>query len=162
MNAYKKSADNKFYGSILLTLGLIAWVGAVYFSVVPKKELPPPIQASQVDLASCKSALSELGFSVIERGDDLSISEALSAFPKEQLEKASLAASICKTEMRSFCMGEGCERQGLVMTIKKPEAPKPIETPKSDKPKEIATNPANPLKAPPKGLPNLDSLSGTP
>lgn len=158
MNQSTESKNHRAYGALMLVFAGLAWAGAVYFAMVPKKELPPPVQASQVDVGSCKAALSELGYSVIERGDDLSLSEALSPFPQQQLEKASLAAVLCKTEMRSFCMGEGCERQGLVLTLKKPEVVRPAEPAKgSVGPGAPAARPAL-SSGPSKPTPGLEAL----
>ena len=110
---------NTTFGGILLGIGIFAWLFSFYFVVVPRDVAPPPIAASSVDLASCQSALADLGYSATEKASEVIAFEALSAMPREQLEKASIAANICHLPLNSFCMGEGCERPGLTLVLRK-------------------------------------------
>lgn len=122
MNPEKQRSYNTVFGGIFLSVGILAWLGAIFFAVFPNEPAPAPVKAqAPIDMDSCRAALSTLGYSAsIENKVQIKAYEALSNDPKEQLEKASLAAVICKVPMREFCMGSGCPRPGVTLTLTAP------------------------------------------
>jgi len=122
MSPIQQQRFNTILGGTFLATGLVAWAMAFFFAVIPNEEAPAPVIAAPViDLNSCQAALRDLGYSVtVENNSLLSAFEPLTSEPLKQLEKASLAATVCKLPMRTFCMGEGCEAPGLTLTLLRP------------------------------------------
>lgn len=101
--------------------GIVAWLLAVYFAAVPAQPAPHPVIGTpSVDVNSCRTALTQMGFSATVKGNEITAFEALSSEPRLQLEKASVAAVLCKIPMKSFCMGEGCAQPGMTLVLQKP------------------------------------------
>lgn len=121
MTPEQKRKFNTVFGGIFLGTGIVAWMLTVYFAVSPNAPAPAPVlSAPSVSLTSCRDALSQLGYQVTLKEPDVTAFEPLSADPKEQLDRASVAALVCKIPMKSFCMGEGCEQPGLTLVLRKP------------------------------------------
>lgn len=119
MTPVQQQNFNTLCGTILLVLGIIAWGSAAYFGVVPRVKVPPIHAQSYTDLPSCQMALMELGYSVVEHSGEIMVHEELGESPQEQLEKASVAVSLCRLELQSFCMGDACEKPGLTMVLQR-------------------------------------------
>lgn len=118
MTPEQKRKFNTFFGSAFLGAGLIAWGLTAYFAVTPNPPKPVPvIGAATVDLGSCRSVLGSLGYEATVSDPTVTAYEPLSANPQEQLQKATLAAAVCKLPLKSFCMGDGCERPGLTLVV---------------------------------------------
>lgn len=112
---------NTVFGGVLLSLGIIAWLLAGYFSIAPRAPAPPLLNAKSVDLSSCRSALSELGYRATERPNEVLAFEALDPpRAQAQLEKASIAVNLCHLSLHTFCVGDGCEQPGITLVLRKP------------------------------------------
>lgn len=136
---------NTIFGSVFLGVGVVAWLLTAYFAVTPNTPRPfPVLNAPSIDLPSCRNALSTLGYQVSVTGNDVTAFEALTDNPKQQLERATLAASICKIPLKSFCMGEGCEQPGVTIVVSRPNDPSVRSGGKDTK---AAANPAAPTPA---------------
>ncbi|KWT98296.1 MULTISPECIES: hypothetical protein [unclassified Variovorax] len=158
MSPEQKRKFNTAAGSTFIAIGVFAWALTSYFAVTPSQARPAPTYSGAVvDLQSCAGTLRSLGYrDVAMKGDDIIIFEELSDAPKEQLERATLAATVCKLEMKSFCMGEACARPGMSLTVARPQAMREAAKAKPD----AAAAAANPGPAasgsklmPPKALP---------
>ena len=118
MSPEQKRTVNTVFGSIFVAVAALEWSLAAYFSLTPASPRPAPVvYASSVDIGSCRNTLGALGYRVETVGQDLRVYEPLSESPKEQLDKATMAAALCKMKMTQFCMGEGCEQPGVLLTI---------------------------------------------
>lgn len=159
MSPEQKRKFNTAMGSLFLVAGLVGWGLTVYFAVTPNPPKPAPTFVhAVVDLPSCAQTLQRLGYSETRIDNkDVVAFEAMSSDPKEQLDRATLAANVCKLEMKSFCMGEGCARPGLTLTLQMPQAMRTAQDtlPKSrpvasamPKPSPAVTVPAAPTPAP--------------
>lgn len=117
-------AQQKFNTAVgigFLVLGTLAWGFGVFFALVPNEEKPAPVVAAPVvDINSCMRALQDLGYSAsVNATQEVIAFEALSDEPLKQLERASLATTVCKLPLQSFCIGEGCEGgAGLYFALK--------------------------------------------
>jgi hypothetical protein len=120
MNPDQRRQFNTSFGGVLLALGIIAWLLTIYFAAFPRAEVPALRNATSVDLSSCRSALGDLGYTATERPNEVSAFEPLSDDPQGQLEKASIAANLCHLKMHTFCIGEGCEKPGITLVLRKP------------------------------------------
>ena len=125
MTPEQQKKQNVWFGGVYLALGLVAWGLAGYFVVVPRAVKPAPAISIKTDIPSCLGALTELGYAASDKSDVIVAYEPISTTPKEQLEKASIAATICHHPMVNFCMGEGCEKPGLTLQISKMSEPAP-------------------------------------
>lgn len=131
MNPEQQRKYNTIFGGLFLGLGIITWLLAVFFAVVPNAEAPTPVTGNtSIDLQSCRTALGQLGYSanVAANKSDVTAYEPFGSDPKAQLEKATVGVLVCKLSLQSFCMGEGCERPGISFTLRKPvEAKRTVE-----------------------------------
>jgi hypothetical protein len=124
MTPLQQQRFNTTMGGTLIGVGTVAWAIALFFAVVPNAEAPAPVNAAPiVELNSCRATLNQLGFQATNRGGaDVVISQPMGENLQVQLEKASLAATVCKLPLHSFCMGEGCAAPGMEMVLRQPEA----------------------------------------
>lgn len=121
MTPEQKRKFNTVFGGIFFAVGSIAWALTAYFAVTPNPPRPHPVlNSASVDLASCRTALGSLGYQASVKDNDVTGYEPLSGNPKLQLERATLAASVCKMSLKSFCMGEGCEQPGVTVVVTRP------------------------------------------
>lgn len=118
MSPEQQRKSNTVLGGVFLGTGVVAWIMAMFFAVVPNPPVPAPShEAAKVDLNSCKTALGELGYVATIEGPRIRIFEPLTSSPKDQLEKASIAANMCRLTMKEFCMGTSCQNPGLTMVL---------------------------------------------
>lgn len=118
MSPEQKRKFNTTFGSLFFGVGLLAWGLTIYFAVTPNDPMPAPtVGESQIDPVSCRTALSTLGYEVTTQGADIVAFEPLSSQPKQQLERATMVSGLCKLPLKEFCMGEGCERPGVSITL---------------------------------------------
>lgn len=140
MTPQSQQKFNTLTGSLLLVLGLFAWGTAVFYALVPNKEVPPPvITAPLVDQQSCVRALVDLGYqaSVNNTTKAVEAFERIGDDPERQLEKASLGVKVCGLQLQAFCAGEGCTpRPGISFTLVEP-------MPEPDKKQAEAAKPTN-------------------
>lgn len=138
MTPLQQRKFNTTLGGVFIAAGLLAWMLAIYFAVKPNEPAPAPVVGLvSIDTQSCRTAWSQLGYLATATNTDVSAYEALSADPKEQLERATTAILLCKLPLRNFCMGQGCERPGVSFTVRKaielnlaiPAEREPIATP---------------------------------
>jgi len=124
MSPEQKRKFNTAFGGFFFLSGLVAWGLAAYFAVTPNPPKPAPTVASTVvDLNSCATALRNLGYTdVTVEKNDVTAREPLSADPKAQLGRATIGATMCKLEMKSFCMGEACTHPGVTLVVTNPAA----------------------------------------
>lgn len=135
MTPEQKRKFNTVFGSVFLVGGFAAWALTAYFAVTPNPPRPfPVLNSASVDLASCRSALGALGYQATMKDRDVIAFEPLSDNPKQQLERASLAASVCKLPLKSFCMGEGCEQPGVTVVVTRLSDPSTRAIVKDSKP----------------------------
>ncbi len=120
MTPVQRRQFNTAFGGVFIGLGIIAWILTFYFAMTPNEPAPAPVIATSVDLQSCRTALAQLGYTATLNDHDVTAFEPLTANPKDQLERASTAALVCKLPVKSFCMGEGCEQPGLTLVVRKP------------------------------------------
>lgn len=112
---------NTAFGGLFIGAGVLAWMLAVYFSVAPNEPAPAPVVVnSSIDLGSCRNTLAELGYTANVQDGSVTAYEPLTADPQAQLNRATVAALVCRIPMKSFCMGEGCEQPGLTLVLRKP------------------------------------------
>ena len=139
MSPENRRKFNTFFGSLFLSTGLVAWAVSAYYAVTPNPPKPVPIASSAlIDLQSCRSALASMGFqATMKSKNEVSAFEPLGADPQGQLQKASVAATLCNLPMKSFCMGEGCEQPGLTLVIEQP-----VSLPSKPEPASTAKKPA--------------------
>jgi hypothetical protein len=123
MTPLQQQRFNTAMGGTFLGTGVVAWAVALFFAVVPNAEAPAPVNAAPVvELNSCRATLTQLGFNAsIRGGADIVISQPMGPNLQVQLEKASLAASVCKLPLQSFCMGTGCATPGMELVLRQPE-----------------------------------------
>ena len=124
MSPEQKRKFNTAFGGFFFLSGLLAWGLAAYFAVTPNPPKPAPtVAGTVVDLNSCSRALRNLGYTdVTVEKNDVTAREPLSSDPKAQLERATIGATMCKMEMKSFCMGEACTHPGVTLVVTKPVA----------------------------------------
>lgn len=120
MTPEQRKNFNTIFGTLLLATGLVAWGLTAYFAFTPNEAKPAATAAvrAPVDLGSCRNALAELGYSASVQQGKIQASTPLTDNPREQMEKASTAVLLCKLDMESFCIGEGCEIPGVSFTLK--------------------------------------------
>ena len=151
MTPQQQRRFNTTFGGVFVAAGLLAWMLAIYFAIKPNEKAPAPvIAAPTVDLQSCRAAWSQLGYLATATATDVTAYEALSADPKEQLDRATTAILLCKVPLRSFCMGQGCERPGLTFTVRKPLEAKheqPVDSAAPASPATASPTPARPAPA---------------
>lgn len=132
MTPVQQQRFNTIVGGIFIGTGVLAWLLAVAFAVLPNKEAPAPVtMAPYVDMASCAQALRVQGFVVEQAAAQV---EAYMPLAYDnlygQLEKASVAWNLCKVPVQSFCMGDGCEKPGMTLTLRgQVGAPRVAEAP---------------------------------
>ena len=130
MSPEQKRTVNTVSGGVFLAVAAVEWALAAYFAVTPAPPRPAPVNPVQtVDINSCRTTLGAMGYRVETVADTLQLFEPLSESPKAQLDKATLAASLCKTKVNAFCMGEGCEQPGLSFALMPQKLP--AEKPKA-------------------------------
>lgn len=135
MSPEQKRKFNTAAGGGFLAIGLFAWGLTAYFAFTPNPPKPVPVAAaSKIDLASCRSLLTNLGYSASVVGAEVTAFEELGTDPRHQLERASLATTACKLPLKSFCMGEGCERTGINLTLGGESTPAKPATPAATSP----------------------------
>jgi hypothetical protein len=117
MSPEQKRKFNSAFGTFFLVSGIAAWGLATYFAVTPNPPKPAPVfGGTTVDLRSCASTLRTLGYLDVDvQKNEVTAHEALSQNPHEQLDRATLAASVCHLEMKYFCIGEACPKPGLTI-----------------------------------------------
>ncbi len=112
---------NTAFGGLFIGAGVLAWMLAIYFAVAPNEPAPAPVMvSSSIDLGSCRNTLAELGYTATMQDGSVTAYEPLTTDPQAQLNRATVAALVCKIPMKSFCMGEGCEQPGLTLVLRKP------------------------------------------
>lgn len=147
MSPEQKRKFNTVFGSVFMATGVFAWALTAYFAVTPNPKRPAPVVRSlSIDLPSCQKTLISLGYEATIKNKDVTAHEMLSATdPKGQLDRATIASTVCRLPMKSFCMGEGCERPGVTLVVTADEAPgHPAATPAKA---AAATAPAKPASA---------------
>jgi hypothetical protein len=131
MNPEAQRKFNLIFGGMFLALGIVTWLMAVFFAVVPNQPAPAPLMGTpSIDIPSCRAAMQQLGYTGVSSANENEVSahEDLTVDVKGQLEKASIGALVCKLKLQSFCMGPGCERPGLSFTLRRPvEAKRTVE-----------------------------------
>ncbi len=121
MSPEQRRKFNTAAGGLFIGAGVIAWALAAYFAVTPNPPKPVPVAGGAVvDIGSCRSALSVLGYQANLKGEEVEAFEPLGTDPKTQLDRASVATTMCKLQLKTFCMGEGCEKPGLSFTLARP------------------------------------------
>ncbi len=121
MTPEQKRKFNTVFGGVFLGTGIVAWMLTMYFAVSPNEPAPAPvIGAPSVNMTSCRDALAQLGYNATLKDQDVTAFEALSTDPKDQLDRATVAALVCKVPMKSFCMGDGCDQPGITLVLRKP------------------------------------------
>ncbi|MDO8416274.1 MAG: hypothetical protein Q7S87_08705 [Agitococcus sp.] len=119
---------NTTFGSVFLCVGALAWSLTVYYALVPNPPAPlPSFDGAKVDIASCRTALESWGYRAQLLNGDVTAFESLSGSPQLQLDKATMAITVCKLPLKSFCMGEGCEAPGLTLVLQSPKEVKAIK-----------------------------------
>ncbi|MNR71673.1 hypothetical protein D3C71_23040 [compost metagenome] len=161
MSPEQKRKFNTLFGSVFLASGVLAWGLAAYYAFTPNPPRPAPVYADNVvDLQSCARTLRTLGYPEVSvQKDDVIANEALGGDAKAQMERATLAATVCKLELKYFCIGESCPQPGITVVTTKPKL---MRTAKTEAPAAAAaaakaSNPraagARPGAAAPKGKP---------
>ncbi|WP_150126667.1 hypothetical protein [Burkholderia cenocepacia] len=122
MSPEQKRKFNTAFGGFFFASGIAAWALAAYFAFTPNPPKPAPSFAGTVvDLNSCSRALRNLGYpDVTVEKDEITAHEPMGADPKGQLDRATIGATMCKLEMKSFCMGEACTHPGVTLVVTKP------------------------------------------
>lgn len=122
MSPEQKRKFNTFFGSLFLISGLAAWGLSSYYAVTPNAPMPAPVSGAKIiDLKSCEVTLKSLGYTKVSvKKSDVIAHEAMSSNPQEQLYKASIASTVCKLDMKYFCIGGGCPQQGLTIILTSP------------------------------------------
>lgn len=124
MSPEQKRKFNLVAGSSFLAMGIVTWALTAYFAITPNPPRPTPVVlASVVDLTSCRSALSNLGYQATMDQEKLTVSayESFAEDSKAQLDKVTMSMGLCKMDLHEFCMGEACTNPGLSFTLKRPE-----------------------------------------
>lgn len=152
MTPESKRKFNLVIGLFLGVMGLAAWGGAAFYSVSPQPAKPAPKLESKVDPQACKMAVSNLGFLAKDTASPPGGLELTQAVIEDdasaQLYKASIAATVCKMNIETFCMGEGCPVEGITMVLTPIFSP--IEVSAAAKPPAEGTPAKAPAKAPAK------------
>ena len=109
---------NTVLGLTMLLFGLVFFFGAGYVYSHP----PAPIGDAELitgDISTCKHALESLGHSVRQQGDELRIERTTPTFDNadRMLADASLGISSCGLPLKRFCMGPGCQPQGVSFAL---------------------------------------------
>jgi len=119
MSPEQKRKFNTTFGGVFLATGIFAWALTAYFAVTPNPPKPAPVASGvTIDLASCQNSLRALGYAVTMKDKDITAHEALSLEdPKTQLDRATVAATVCRLPMKTFCMGQGCEKPGVTLVV---------------------------------------------
>lgn len=119
MNPVQQQRFNTIVGGLLIGTGVIAWLIALFFAVLPNDEAPAPVTMEPfVDMASCEVSLRNLGYQVERRGPEVEAHEPFGVDVSAQLTKASVAWSFCQVPVQSACIGEGCERPGVTLIVR--------------------------------------------
>lgn len=138
MSPEQKRKFNTTFGAIFMTTGLAAWGLTAWFAITPNPPKPAPvINAAVIDLASCSQALRHMDYEVSVKDKDVIAFQSLKTAPKEQLQEATVAATMCRLPLKSFCMGEGCERPGMTIVVSAGDDAK--RTPSATPPAPAAT-----------------------
>lgn len=132
MSPEQKRKFNTVFGGVFMATGIFAWALTAYFAVTPNAPKPAPVvSGTTIDLSSCQNSLRALGYEATLKNKDVTAYEQLSPTdPKQQLDRATIAATVCRLPLKSFCMGEGCERNGVTIVVTADEkAAAPTGTP---------------------------------
>jgi len=114
----QKRKFNTVFGGMFIATGIFAWALAAYFAVTPNPPKPAPVvNGTSIDVPSCRNTLRALGYEVTVKGKDITAYESAITEPKLQLDRATVAATVCRLPLKSFCMGEGCERPGITIVV---------------------------------------------
>jgi hypothetical protein len=124
MSPEQKRKFNTVFGGVFMVTGIFAWALTAYFAVTPNPPKPAPVMAgATIDLASCQNSLRALGYAVTMKDKDITAHETLSLDdPKAQLDRATVAATVCRLPMKTFCMGQGCEKAGVTIVVSAEES----------------------------------------
>jgi len=121
MNPIQQQKFNTFVGGLFIGTGALAWLMAVAFAVLPNDEAPAPVtMAPYVDMNTCAQGLQRLGYQVETAGVQVVAHEALdpSGNVEPQLVRASVAWNLCRVPVTDFCVGGGCEKPGITLTVR--------------------------------------------
>jgi hypothetical protein len=142
MTPEQKRTFNTTVGGLFLGLGVLAWGFATYYTFTPHAPKPAPTLASKVDFETCRQAVGAMGFSATEKeGGRIELRQTvIEEDAQRQLMTASLASSVCKMNLETFCMGEGCAEKGVSMTL----------TPSIQEVKKVPPPKASATRTPPK------------
>lgn len=119
MNPLQQQKFNTVVGGLLIGAGVVAWLIALFFAVLPNKDAPAPVTMEPfVNMASCEASLRTLGYQVDRRGPEVEAHEPFGADVSAQLTKASVAWSFCQVPVQTACIGEGCDRPGITLVLR--------------------------------------------
>lgn len=142
MSPEQKRKFNSVFGGVFMASGLVAWGLTAWFAITPNPPKPAPvINAATIDMASCSQSLIRLGYQTTVKDKEVTAFEQLMADPKDQLQRATVASTLCRLPLKSFCMGEGCDKPGVTIVVSSDETKR---TPPSSAPAAAA------VAAPPK------------
>lgn len=121
---------NTIASGILISIGILSWLGSFYFIAIPNEPMPVAQKQLKIDLNSCQNALSSINLrnvSITEGGKNIEIYEP---FPSvtgdmaydeknltELMTRVSLASSLCDLSLKEFCAGSGCARNGIFLKM---------------------------------------------
>lgn len=115
-----------FGGAGVLCIGIAAWM-----AIHPQEPEPHPVNlAPVIDKESCRQAFSQLGFFATTNGFDITAFEGGLEDPQLKLARASMAISACTGNgiaLKSFCMGQACDREGITIVMGPPAASVPAK-----------------------------------
>lgn len=149
MSPEQKRKFNTFFGSLFLISGMAAWGLSTYYATTPNEPMPAPVSvAKRIDLKSCEATLRSLGYPEVSvQKNDVIAHEAMSSDPQGQLQKASIAASACKLDLKYFCIGGGCPQPGITIITTAPPrsdgSPAVIEAADKNKAEDATAKPAS-------------------
>lgn len=109
---------NTVLGLTMLLFGLLFFAGATYIYAHP----PAPTGDAELvagDVSTCKHTLENLGHIVRQQGDTLLVERTTQTFDNAErmLADASLGISSCGLPLQRFCMGTGCQPQGVSFAL---------------------------------------------
>jgi len=121
---------NTFVSGILISIGILSWLGAFYFIAIPNDPIPMAQKQLKIDLNSCQNSLNSINLrnvSITNGGKDLELFEPFPPLTGEMsydeknltelMTRISLASSMCKLEIKEFCAGQGCNRNGIFLKL---------------------------------------------
>lgn len=111
MTPETKRKFNISMGSLFILAGLASSGAGFFAATVPAEKRPAPVSSAPVvDLESCRTALTQMGYSAIMQNKEIRAVEVSLDNPEQQLVKATAAINICRMELQEFCMGEACSQ----------------------------------------------------